>query len=321
MIVVLEGSEAVGKSTLSRELVQLWDDVSIHGSGGSMPLHAGPPDVGRPVYPQYAEMLIDERFRSLALDPDWLIVLDRFHLGELLYGPLLRGGCGLDDEQLTHLELTLRGLGAFTLILSENADVIHERMNGQRTDLVDVDTAVRINTAYVRLAARFGWPTTHASRYPAGHLAQDVLGKARVLTEGAKDLVDHPGYVGSPAPMMLFAGDVPSGWSPGDPIRPAFYPGTGRGSASYLLRALESSRANVAYGLCNVNDGTDVGALWETLHRPIIVGLGRHAQTGLNQLGLTYVDMPHPQWVRRFKHQSLEEYGRDLFFGEPVKHR
>lgn len=320
MIVVLEGTEAVGKTTLAEELKGIWDNVILlDGTGVTMVLHTGPPDTSRPVYPQYAEPLIDERFRATVLDPDSLVVLDRFHLGDLIYGPVLRGGPALTTEQLSHLELTLKGLGAFTAVLSATEDEIQARMGPDRDDMIDADTAVKLNREYLDLAGRLRWPVINPTAYRPGELARSIIGKARVLTAGAKDLYDHPGYVGSPAPMVLFVGDQPSGWTADDPIWPAFYPSVITGSASYLLRALESAQANVAYGLCNANDGTDVRALWETLHRPIVVGLGRRAQAMLSAAGLSYTDHPHPQWVRRFMHDRLEDYGRDLFFGEPAR--
>jgi thymidylate kinase len=318
MLVVLEGSEAVGKSTLAEELITHWDRVKLTTCGDvdrPLLLHTGPPDTSRPIFPQYAEPLQDERFRATVLDPRHLVILDRFHLGELIYGPLLRGKTALTTDRLAYLELTLKALGAFTLVVSATHDEIRERMGPHREDMVDADTAVQINGQYLRLASQLRWPVVHPSTYRPGELAADVLGKARVLTEGAKDLLNHPGYVGSPRPMILFAGDRPSGWTEGDGSRPAFYPGTVGGSASYLLRALESANANVAYGLCNVNDDTDVRKLHEALHWPSVVALGRHAQAKLSSLGFSYADVPHPQWVRRFMHHSLEEYGRDLFFG------
>lgn len=319
MIIVLEGTEAVGKTTLADELTELWHDLPE--TSGSQVLHAGPPAPTPSVYEQYAAPLRDERFRACALDPSWLIVLDRYHLGDLVYGPVLRDGPAINAEQLRHLELTLDALGALRVVLAAGEDELHERMGPHREDLIDADKACELNGVYLDLAHRLGWAVTYPSLHYGTELAMELIGKARVLNVAAAPLAGHPGYVGAPRPTVLFVGDQPGGgWVPGDPGRPAFDPGdAAMSSARYLLRALESAGTSLTYGLCNANDGTDLPGLMDALRPAFVVGLGRAAQQELSQLGVVHTDAPHPQWVRRFKHATMEEYGRDLFFGEPVR--
>src|ERR1044071_6965701 len=109
MLIVLEGTEAVGKTTLANALAAKWQELTdYHGDGGTARiLHHGYPDTDRHIYTQYAEPLGDERLRASVLDRKNLFIFDRYHLGDLLYGPLMRGGASLSTAHVAHLGLRL----------------------------------------------------------------------------------------------------------------------------------------------------------------------------------------------------------------------
>lgn len=88
MLILLEGCDKSGKSTLARKLV---DEFGAEYVKFSQPK--------RLPYEEYAEFLA-------AAIPSKLYVLDRFMHGELVYGPIYRGKSGLDIVQLMALEKT-----------------------------------------------------------------------------------------------------------------------------------------------------------------------------------------------------------------------
>ena len=74
-IVVLEGPDGSGKTTLAHQIQDRY---------GHAYRHEGPPPAGRPALFYYYERLVDA-------DAAAPVILDRFALGERVYGPVLRG--------------------------------------------------------------------------------------------------------------------------------------------------------------------------------------------------------------------------------------
>lgn len=82
---IIEGPDGSGKTTLATAL------CARHGYAYR---HEGPPPSGVSPFEHYAGILKTLETPTL---------LDRFHLGELVYGPLLRGRAGLSIAELAWL--------------------------------------------------------------------------------------------------------------------------------------------------------------------------------------------------------------------------
>lgn len=81
---IIEGPDGAGKTTYAQALCEQFG-YEYH--------HEGPPPIGVNTFTHYLRLL--ERSKPT--------VFDRLHLGELVYGPLLRGSCGIDYEQCRYL--------------------------------------------------------------------------------------------------------------------------------------------------------------------------------------------------------------------------
>lgn len=304
MLIILEGTDGAGKTTLAKQLVT---EVEAHGESHEI-LHAGPPETGLSVFEQYALPLLERR--EQIAKPDHLLILDRWHLGELIYGPLLRGKSALEPEQFAYLELLLQSLGAVKVVVNATDSAIRSRVGAHRDDLVSVDQAIAIKEKFLSLALRYQtWGIVIPEAYKTSEIVFTLLRSATLDNNASRLLASFPGYVGSTTPNLLLVGDEPSGWQVGDPIRPAFYPDVNGSSSNYLLRSLLANGNVINVGFCNANDGTDVMGLWRTLWRPLVVALGKNASTTLHRLNIDHTVVPHPQWVRRFHHRSHVEYG------------
>jgi hypothetical protein len=101
MLIILEGADLAGKSTIAREL-----EHQLTGFGGHVKLlHRGAPKLAMP-----DEYLVD----LMGHDMRDHIICDRWHVGELIYGPKLRGFSQLDvmgwlevEKRLTSLRMTM----------------------------------------------------------------------------------------------------------------------------------------------------------------------------------------------------------------------
>jgi thymidylate kinase len=93
--IILEGPDAAGKTTLAKELELC----------GFKYIHNGPPAPGDP---GYADQLREADGK--------LIVFDRFHIGEIIYGPLLRGKSLVSDEEWEKLDIEIERMGGVIVI-------------------------------------------------------------------------------------------------------------------------------------------------------------------------------------------------------------
>ena len=86
-LIILEGCDRTGKTTFAEKLVNL----------GYQYFHFSSPKKDEDVYETYMTFLN-------SLDPLKKYVVDRFHLGELVYGPIYRGECNLSKKQVKNIE-------------------------------------------------------------------------------------------------------------------------------------------------------------------------------------------------------------------------
>jgi hypothetical protein len=311
VIIILEGTDCAGKTTLAGQLAALATDQGMTVTR----LGAGQPHPGVNPLAEYEVAL--RPYRSAALAADQLVLIDRWHLGELVYGPLLRGGSRLSPAMFEHVERYLDALGAVRLLVTPRSQRELEQRFAQRGDaVVKLDEAITAWRGFLQLAVRYHW--VHVFSPLDTSEALGVLVSASLAQVRAAHLKLHPGYVGSTTPLLLLVGDVPYGYIAGTEPNPAFLP-WGYNSAHFLLDTIlstpELDMHTRPWGLANANDGTDVPALWAVLGRPEVVALGRHAEAMISSLGVPHRYVKHPQWVRRFGYHDQLSYGYSLAHG------
>ena len=150
MLIIIEGVDGAGKSTLV-EAIQ--DELPA-----AEMIHKGP--IKRSPLIEYEASLEHYRVNS-GRD----IVCDRWHIGELVYGPLLRGESKLSPASLEHIELFLATRGALRTWVQTPLHVIQERISGRGEDLIPHEQIPVIWDWYERfLHDQHGWwPVTGAT--------------------------------------------------------------------------------------------------------------------------------------------------------------
>jgi len=137
LIVVLEGPDFAGKSTLAAQLVKLYD-------GPATVVSNGPPPAEGSVLAFYEAQIADAGARP------GLTVFDRLHVGELIYGPIYRGESRITDAERLQMDGELDLLGACKVHVDASDSVLTQRFRGTRgDDLVhELDTLLQIACQY-----------------------------------------------------------------------------------------------------------------------------------------------------------------------------
>jgi thymidylate kinase len=303
MLILIEGTDGAGKTTLAQRVVDElhqrypYDEILAY--------HAGPPR--QHPLDEYETPLLGYRPNR-----GTHVVCDRWHWGERVYPEILGRDSQLTREVWMHLELFLASRGALVVHVTVPTDVLRDRLAQRGDDLVTETQAVAARDGFYR--------ADHYSVLPRvmsgdGHHALSaglVVDAAEVHERLARKLNAFTTYIGRPQPDLLLLGDVRGGDPETHGLAPAFQPRNGN-SGTYLLTCL-IGRTWGGTGIANANDVDHARELWEVLNRPPTVTLGKNAAAAVTW---AHREVPHPQWVRRFHHDRWADYRRQLL-GEDI---
>lgn len=142
MIIVMEGPDGAGKSTMVEAVKQIHLDRG-HAPESVQTWRAGPFPEGGNSWDEYVVPL-----SSLSISSDWLVIIDRWHLGELVYGPLLRGQSRLSLEQRDWIDGYLKSLGAIMVYLKATPEELTRRLGERGDDLIKAEQLPYLLEAY-----------------------------------------------------------------------------------------------------------------------------------------------------------------------------
>jgi hypothetical protein len=312
MFIVLEGTDASGKSTLAAKISE-----ALSQRGKVAEFHKGKPE----------ELTRRWTLHEYAIDiskENWFAhnaIADRWHWGEVTYAPLKRKETCNDDFGLLGsagwrwVELFLESRGVAQFWVRQPLDIIVRRLTGRGDDFVSPEELEKILSLY-----EFGYgaaanmagivtPPDHGTDEEIDSVVADIIKTAEEKSNAARHLELFPEYIGPPMPKVLLVGDKRN--DPTVTILP-FMP-VDSNSGDYLMKNLPESFWRCA-GIINGDDigGARLVKLWEAIGRPYIIALGRMAERELRNSGfndLAYKVVPHPQYVRRFHHRDGVEYG------------
>ena len=136
----LEGPDLAGKSTLATQLAKMYF--------GSV-IHFGPPTTDD-VFEQYGAP-IHQAYHEAKSAGCGALIIDRAHISEQVYGPILRGHIAGKRWQWKLLESALDQLGTTRLYVNPGRKVIRNRLLTRGEDFVTEVQLDRVQTAYNRL--------------------------------------------------------------------------------------------------------------------------------------------------------------------------
>lgn len=308
MLIVIEGPDCGGKTTLTHQL------LLAHGGPGHRE-HAGPPADPPPcAFTEYESALDEPGLRARIADPRYLVVMDRWHVGEAVYGPLWRGTSRLDAAGLLHVEHALTAVGAVRVACLPPYPALRARFLDRGDDLTKLDELPQIHAEYAAHAQRFGHWVVDGTE-DRERLLGALLSLARVNARqaAAVQLTTNRTYVGPLVqPRALLVGDERNA-GPRPDLRRPFTPVNGSGCSRWLWDAVLATGEHNAVGAVNSNEpNVDLRALWAELSFPNLVALGGKASQRLGVLGLGHRTVHHPQFAKRFQNKRFNEYVASL---------
>lgn len=302
MLIVFEGVDGAGKSTLvetiEKRLADAGRDVRT--------THHGPPE-RHPL----EEYVLDYDWYAPESDVDLLV--DRLHIGELIYGPLYRGESQLGEAGRRYVDLYLRSRGGLMVYVDAPLGVIQARLESRGEDYLQTHHVEHVWSEYktMRHTSHAVPATTITTTTATDDQVALALATASALERQAAPMyeVTKGRHLGTPEPLTVLVGEETSprhlrGERPTylAPFVP-YADGCGRHLIEHLPAGL-LSRVMIV----NAAE-VDLSAVAAAAPRADFIALGQVADVALTTHDVDHATVPHPQRVRRFHHARLPEYG------------
>lgn len=299
-VIILEGPDGAGKTTLARELEKR----------GYRYHHEGPPPANVDLLVHYA-LVLDRAIRS-----GESVVIDRLHVGESVYGPLIRGVDRIGGWGQIILQRIIRGGGVREVFCLPPERICYGNWFRRRQEagelVTDSQKFINIYAAYVK-----------ASKHPrhSRALIYDYtrwnLGDACAMLMSEMNILPRLPLecIGDPKARFLFVGEIAN-------QKELDLPWVGlNNSSEYLNTALVAagySEEEMAFVNAKKLDGSD-NDLFDIIFeieqadsksRILPVALGGIPAQKLNKYGYQgrFRKMPHPAFWKRFRSTRGDEY-------------
>lgn len=291
-LIILEGPDGAGKTTLATILAEKY---KYHVR------HAGPPAPGLGEEETLANYLVPV---IKAHEAGRATVFDRLHLGELTYGPVMRGGTAMTPRVLNLLERYYSAVDAqVVMCLSPWRTCFNNWLRNRQQEYVQkVEDFNKIYRRYARFIFQERRPYLwfDYTRHRANTVAQALVAL------GGRPL--PPGLVGAQQPRFLFLGERAV-----TPWDLAFMTTGGCSGWFYQVLAAAGYReeevafANVLTRRANRKEIKVPASVVQ------VVALGEWAAARVDANEFPgAVKLPHPQYVKRFKSKGRAAYVQRL---------
>jgi hypothetical protein len=278
MIILIEGIDGSGKTTLAKQLAAYFKLEYYHEG-------VPPPSVS--MLDHYGQLLQAARGRG--------VVFDRLGLGERVYGPIIRNDDRLGDDGWRVFHRLITASGAYQVLCTPSYETCLKNWSSGRPEYVSRVTQFKsVYDRYQNLQE----PDMIVFDYE-----HDSLG-ALINKLGVQRKVLPTNMVGDPGGSYLFVGERGSNATTNLDL-PFF--GTTH-SSGYLNRALElACYEERELAFMNAFSLKGYAANMIPIF-PRVIALGREAHIVCDSQGVDHHQVPHPQFWSRFHHDNIIGY-------------
>lgn len=140
-IIILEGIDGSGKTTLAQHILEL-------SQLKTRILHRGPLE----------GTIEDELIYPLhRVEPDELLITDRWHLGEMIYGPIYRGKSEIEGFYNRVIDQILFEMDAVKVVLSPPLEIVQARLAARGEDYLKPEHVAEVHALYEKYANKFDY--------------------------------------------------------------------------------------------------------------------------------------------------------------------
>jgi deoxyadenosine/deoxycytidine kinase len=302
-LIVVEGVDGSGKTTLVSELSEQLGHECVVKHRGPLKLHP----------------LVEYQHDLLKYEPSNEVhfVCDRWHIGEMVYGPLYRGETRLTPAMRRHIELFLDSRGAVKIIVDVPLDVVKHRLAHRGEDFLQNNDVALVHDWYSHYGhENDGW--VHVDPEDTVRAAGAIIDLANWRASlVSQSIARFKTYVGHGGPDVLFLGLHKGPQVSGRPVYPSAFVPYANTSGHYLLSALEAVQFhdNQTYGLANAAEEPDLYGLWLTIGEPKVVALGKDVFARVRASNIpreAVYAVEHPSKIRRSHPANVHLYGRKI---------
>ena len=303
-MIIVEGPDGSGKTTLINRLGYKRRHLRAlragRGADGDRKQGWGGSDEASIAYTrQLLRAQWDEQYQYPSLPP---IAFDRFHLSELVYGPLLRGASGITKEEALLLNRVITGFGIPVILCIPPLKVTIDNVMRQGRERPAYQTESFLRTAYERFALFAAYNNVQIYDFTQDPTPFQKLPLSKC----------PPGVIGSPSARYFIVAET-STLPCGLPWLSMRKDGSG-----YLNRALWAAgfeENQLAFTIAHRDlrrtyDSRFLGA--------DVIAVGKKAAKACLTCKLAAIEIPHPQYWSRFhadKHEDYVNILRDIRLG------
>ena len=192
-LILLEGVDGAGKTTLAAQLAAMWTAGGDDGRTAKI-IHRTATFATPTVFDEYENALTSYHPGS-----GQLLILDRWHVSEVVYGHILRGRSRLTRGNVKHINQFLTAKGALEVIMTAPVHTIIDRLNARGETYLPIHKVTEVVKAYIAWARDFDWVLAKPNT-----VRPTMLINAAVALEKTTKLLDlPPSYAGSHAPKYV----------------------------------------------------------------------------------------------------------------------
>lgn len=289
MLIVIEGPDRVGKSTLVGECRRMISDAGRQ----VVSMHRGSPDPDSHPLHDYALPISVYTPASPGDRGTCSIICDRLHLGDLTYGPIYRGECRQTAEMVHYTTALIDARGGVKVHMTSDPEIVIRRVKaeGEINSYLKIPDVHRVVDAYRQVCGPDWLDVNTASWRSLG----DTRGAARILVQWAREReakvrpvyeIDSD-YVGPLRPRALFVGqerdDAPA------PPRYAAYTPWENSAGEFLIGGIIDAGYSLSadVGVTSLSPSSDIASLHAVLGSPKVIALGEAAAAHLRVAGIT----------------------------------
>lgn len=256
-LVVIEGLDRTGKSTLAQQLAR---------HTGAKVTHFSKP-AKEPVF-EYTDPLIDHTSRSKQ-------VFDRYHVGELVWPTIFNRPTTFGPAQQTYVEMALQSRGAVIVKTTRDMDDLREHLIRDDEPL-DPEKAEFADGLFVQaLAGTHGSPVLNWSLGKSTQFIIDTaIGRGSAMHTGVLDI--SPRIVGNTdCPALMVVCDSPT-------LLP-MVPGISFPNSRYLISELMFFEGMAQEVMLVSHQAERLDDIYEEAFAPPVIALGRLASSALEK--------------------------------------